>query len=156
MTRSKCVSAMLILSALLLSACSSKPDFDFLCGAWVQGTDAEYFHETWTCDADGAKGISVQVVEGDTTFNENFTLRFIENEWVLNIRAEGENNGAYIPFYLKRWENNALYFENLKHDFPKRISYELNAKNQLEAQVDGGEGSLQIINFTFERAAAKR
>lgn len=155
MTLSKCFKCSLFVSLIALIGCSAQPNFDILCGKWKQGTEKDYFAENWTCDKNGASGHSFEIQNGDTVFSENFNIKEIDGEWILYIQAFGQNGDAYIPFFLKTWEDSTLNFENLQHDFPKRITYKSNGANMLNAKVDGGEGSLQILEFTFERVAVK-
>jgi hypothetical protein len=43
-------------------------------------------------------------------------------------------------FRLASWDGRTVIFENLGHDFPKRISYTREGEDAITARVDGGAG----------------
>jgi len=82
-----------------------------------------------------------------------------EHEFVL-LRAAGSGleyhviAGAQpeIVFRAARATGNEVIFENLEHDFPKRIGYRLVSSDSLEAWVDGGPGEREKrISYPYHR-----
>lgn len=124
-----------------------------LCGEWIiSGPNASH-EETWDCSSDKISGNGCIIQAGDTVFSEVFHLSKIEGEsWTLNIQASNQNGGAYIPFFLEYWSADSLLFQNLDHDFPKRIAYAKKHVDSLHVQVDAGAGSEQGSRFTFGKA----
>ena len=79
------------------------------------------------------------------------------------LRVEARADGVYYvaqprgnpptDFKLVRSSANEVVFENLEHDFPKRILYRLDSANELTARVEGDASSKeQAQDFRYKRA----
>lgn len=65
--------------------------------------------------------------------------------------VENQNNGKAVSFKLTSSTANEFVFENLQHDFPKRIVYTIVSEDMLSAYVDGGAGSSKRINYQYQK-----
>ena len=79
------------------------------------------------------------------------------------LRMEARADGVYYvaqpkgnpptDFKLVRHSASEAVFENLAHDFPKRILYRLDSANELTARVEGDASSKeQAEEFKYKRA----
>ncbi len=79
------------------------------------------------------------------------------------LRVEARADGVYYvaqpkgnpptDFKLVRHTAQEAVFENLAHDFPKRIIYRLDSPSELTARVEGDAGSKeQAEEFKYKRA----
>ena len=137
-------SLLKMVSVILISAgvavAQATPAFkitqlDWLSGTWESAGGRSQTEEHWTGVAGGTMlGIS-RTVSGDRT-------RFFEF-----LRIETRADGLYYvaqpqgrpgtDFKLVRVEGQSATFENLAHDFPKRIIYRKNADGSLTARIEG-------------------
>ena len=96
-------------------------------GKWTMTDiqDAEIFEEWYTNASGDIIGASYFVKDGKENVNEILSLEF--NEGNLNYCAIvfAQNDGNKICYNLKSYddEEKIFIFENLNHDYPKRIIY---------------------------------
>lgn len=110
-------------------------DLAWLAGAWEMKRGSSITEENWTAPAGGLMlGTSRTVVNGKAVFFE--FLRIEE-------RADGVYYVAHpkarpgTDFKLKTAAASEVAFENLQHDFPKRIIYRKNADGSVTARIEG-------------------
>lgn len=128
-------------------------NFDWLLGKWKQEREKSVTYESWTrASKITFEGIShtISKVDADTMFSEY--LRIVKmGEEIFFIPKVPENKYP-IPFKLITLKNNIVTFENLDHDFPQRIIYELENKMKLVAKIEGKENNKKkSIVFEFVR-----
>lgn len=126
----------------------------FLSGAWVgQTADGATVEEHWTHAAAGSLlGAGRTSKGGKTTFFEH-----------LRIEERPDGSIVYVaqplgkpPTEFKRAPQTShdLVFENPKHDWPKKISYRVEA-GKLRVRVEGGPKQ-PVEEWTMERAMVVR
>ncbi len=91
------------------------------------------------------RGFGISLQGKDTTFIEKLRIIIKDNK-IVYVADVPENQK---PVYFKLTEITEFGFicENPDHDFPKKISYQLEGK-KLKAQISG-DG--KVIDFLFER-----
>ncbi|SEI42478.1 hypothetical protein SAMN04487995_0609 [Dyadobacter koreensis] len=167
----KPIFARLCLALLILFSCAyqtqaqgssfSKMDFrqlHNLLGVWKTEKKNGTLFESW--DKAGSNllaGKSFKIVSGDTIVLERVRLAQEENlRIVYAVRVDGQNNGEETLFYLKKVTGSDYIFENLQHDFPKRIVYTIPKNNMLHAYIEGEiQGKTQRSDFNYIRVVFK-
>lgn len=109
-------------------------------GKWtmIDIQDAEIFEE-WNTNASGdIIGTSYFVQNGKESVNEILSLEL--NDGNLNYCAVvfAQNDGNKICYNLKSYDEkeNIFIFENLNHDYPKRIIYKFENYNNLLVRIE--------------------
>lgn len=90
-------------------------------------------------------GIGVNMRETDTVFVEK--LRIIVKDDYIAYVADVPENQKLVYFKLTEITETGFVCENPDHDFPKKISYQLEG-NKLKTQISG-DG--KVIDYLFER-----
>jgi 2-iminobutanoate/2-iminopropanoate deaminase len=126
---------------------------DLLKGTWTMKQKEAMVYEVWKKDKNVMKGISYQVKGSDTTWLESIVLNQKPDGTIFYTPTTiGQNNGNPIPFQLVSVAGNMYTFENLKHDFPKRIVYVFESDTELHAWIDGGpEQPMKRADFLFKK-----
>lgn len=121
---------------------------EWLVGSW-QRTNAKPGRlgvETWEkTSATEFVGLGVSLKGADTMFVEK--LKIIVKGNAIFYVADVPENKSEVYFKAILVENNNVVFENLKHDFPKRIAYEFDG-SKLKATTSA---DAKIQEFWFER-----
>ncbi|MFN5317672.1 MAG: DUF6265 family protein [Bacteroidia bacterium] len=124
---------------------------------WLVGTwlNTAFSHtETWRQEGNILKGFGLAVEGNDTLFYERLEISLATNPVVYRSWVKGQNNGVGIEFNLKEATDTSWFFENPKHDFPKKIHYIKTGASTLEVFVFGHENSrLREEHFFFIRKA---
>lgn len=126
-------------------------DLEWLTGAWV-GTRGEggttSVEERWSPPLGGAMlGVSRTVSRGSMRAFEY--LRVIERDGGLVYIAQ-PNGGTATEFVLTELSDTRAVFDNPRHDYPKRIVYELSAEGGLSATIGFTKGGTPR-RFEFQR-----
>lgn len=155
--------ALALAVALLGSRVSGSPaagapklaDLEFLAGVWVSDAGETRVEESWLCPAVDTMigmGRTTSAATGKTVFFEYLRIESRDEGLVYVAQPKG---GRATEFRLVRLSGGTATFENLAHDFPKRIVYSTSARGGLTARVEGdsstGERSEEI---RYRRAAA--
>ena len=95
----------------------------WLLGRWENMSEQGNLSEVWEKKNDSLYvGASYFEIGGDTVFHEDIEL--IEKDGVLNyVVTISEGNQGPVPFKLNKSSDTQLVFENPKHDFPQKITY---------------------------------
>lgn len=96
-------------------------------------------------------GTSQTVVDGKTKFFEFIQITENEGEVVMTPSPRGQRS---VPFRLIRIEGKKAVFENLEHDFPKRILYHLKDDGSLLARIEGDKPE-QAQDFLMKPVACR-
>lgn len=139
--------------ACSVSAQDTKPTDNFKKLDWLVGTwnrtnakpgrsGVEQWKQTQSLEL---RGIGVNLQGTDTTFVEK--LRIIIKDNSIVYVADVPENQKPVYFKLTEITENSFVCENPEHDFPKKISYQLEG-NKLKAQISG-DG--KAIDYFFER-----
>jgi hypothetical protein len=111
-------------------------DLAWLSGDWETAPGRIQIDEHWTKVAGGSLiGMSRTVAEGKTVFFEYLRIeaRGADIYYVAHPKARTPG----VDFKLIRLTGQEAVFENLTHDFPKRIIYRKNGDGALTARVEG-------------------
>ena len=149
-----------ILLSFLTVACDLPEEEDFeaeeneyawLEGKWEARTQGGVMKEEWEMVNDTqlvGKGEFNHM--GRTIFTE--TLRLIKDgddtKYIVNIPTQ--NRGEDVIYVLDRSNKEELAFENIEHDFPRRISYKQQG-DTLVVELSGvrnGNPQAEILKFT--------
>ncbi len=96
--------------------------FNFLQGTWKM--EARENYETWEIVNDQElSGSSYQIKGGKKITTEFFTVKESKDKTVYTAIVLNQNDGKPIDFVLNKAVKNKFSFENLDHDFPKKIQY---------------------------------
>jgi len=152
---------LLAFSLVLISACiafcqqtnhSTNKGFkklDWLIGTWNQtnvSKPGRTSHEHWEkVSSTELRGYAVTLQGSDTLFIEKTTILIKDNE--VYYVADVPGNSAPVYFKFTELTTTGFTCENPEHDFPKKISYQVNG-NTLKAQISG-DG--KAVDYLFER-----
>ena len=141
-----------ILLVWCVISCNSPkaPDVEFLVGTWqVEGKEQ---FEVWKKgENDIYSGYAYSIVNGERYFSETLQIRKTGDQIVFEANVQEQNNGESIPFVLNTNVDGMLSFENLNHDFPKRIQYKRIDDQTLSVSVLGdGEKGITYKQFRVE------
>ena len=76
---------------------------------------------------------------------------FVLRHAALEYRVFAGDQPEFV-FRAPRASGNEVVFENLEHDFPKRVGYRLVSSDSLEAWVDGGPSEPEKrISYAYHR-----
>jgi len=148
------LSLLLIASACQKNATAEKDlikKADWLIGNWENKTNIGILSENWEKVNDSTfKAKSLFIKDKDTIHNESIVLQQKGETLTYITTIKGQNDNKPIRFLLKEDIENALVFENLKNDYPQKISYKKTANNSLITQITGlqsGKTSTEKYNM---------
>lgn len=113
----------------------------FLDGTWK--TENKESYEVWKRSEDGTmEGHAYKMKAGEKVITEYLSIRLIDGKLTYQAKALGQNNNQAIPFVLNTAVKDQLSFENLAHDFPKKIQYKVLDEKTILVSVlgDGDKG----------------
>ena len=113
----------------------------FLDGTWK--TENKETYEVWKKNTDGTmEGYSYKMKANEKVISEHLSIKMINDKLTYQARVPNQNNGETIPFVLNTAVKDQLSFENLSHDFPKKIQYKPLDANTILVSVlgDGDKG----------------
>ena len=130
------------LLVLFMFLCACKKDssckLNFLVGTWKIENKEQY--EVWEgCEKGKLKGYSFKIVEEKEHILETLTISKNNNEIIYSATVPKQNEGKTIPFKLNLEIKNLLSFENLNHDFPKKIQYKQISSDEMFVSVLGDD-----------------
>jgi hypothetical protein len=121
---------------------------NWLMGTWNR-TDTKpgrSGHERWEkINANELSGFGVNFKGADTTFMEK--LHIVIKEDQIYYVGDVPENQKPVYFKLTEITDTGFICENPEHDFPKKISYQLDGK-KLKAQISGNG---KAIDYLFEK-----
>lgn len=138
--------ASLLLLILIASACQKKTNTekdlikkaDWLIGNWENKTNFGTLSEKWKKVNDSTfKAKSLFIKDKDTIHNESIILQQKGESLTYTTIIKGQNENKPIRFQLKEDIETELVFENLKNDYPQKISYKKAVNNSLVTQISG-------------------
>ena len=143
----KC-SVLLILLIFTLVSCGNQNkkqtnysliQAEWLIGTWQVGSsEEEENYEVWTkTNGNEFVGKNFKIRELDTTILENLLIKQVQDSIFYIATVIGHNNDLSIFFPLKFISDNEIVFENLKHDFPQKITYSKIDSNLMIAEISG-------------------
>jgi hypothetical protein len=117
------------------SASASIHDVEWLAGCWERRSGDRATIEIWMVPAGGMMlGASRTVVNGATREYEQVMIREHEGRLVFTANPSGQ---AEASFTSTEVTDSTFVVENLKHDFPQRITYVHTGPDAWMARVEG-------------------
>lgn len=96
--------------------------FDFMVGTWKMEGRNQY--EEWSkVDNDSLIGHSYKIINNKKVISETLVIKQMNNKTVYEATVPTQNEGKTIQFILNTSDSSFFSFENLEHDFPKKIQY---------------------------------
>ncbi len=135
------------------SAAQTVDRLHWLTGCWQAIDGQPGSGEFWTSSAGGSLfGISRTVHNGETVAHEFMEIRAVGSRVVFVAHPSGQKPAT---FEMTAAGVDQVIFENLKHDFPQRISYKRQSENRLVAAIEGpaSSGGTKHIEFPFTRSS---
>jgi hypothetical protein len=110
----------------------------WLIGNWADKSGEGSLTENWVELNDSTfQAQSYYVKEKDTLHFESITLQQKGKYLVYNAAVKGQNNDQPVAFKLSLGTAQQLVFENLKHDYPQKISYTKITSDSMIAKISG-------------------
>lgn len=145
----KKVTFLLLITVLLSCKKSDGDDSDknekdkikmahWLIGSWESKLTDGVLSENWKKVNDSTfQGQSYFLKGKDTLHFETITLQQKGEELTYLTTILGQNDDKAIPFALTETTEKQLVFENIKHDYPQKISYSHISKDSLTSEISG-------------------
>ncbi len=117
-------------------------------GQYTSTTVKDKTTEIWEISAVGELiGKTIYEYKGGTILSE--TMRIINKENKLHFCAtileqDPDNPQGEICFELKNYKDEVFVFENLNHEFPKRIIYDFSGFGMVNARIEGDTSGFDI------------
>ena len=129
----------ILLIAIVTFSCTPTKlsKFYFLEGTWKVEGKKQY--ELWEKDGEVLKGEGYRIKDGQKQLYESLSIKSLDDRIVYQATVPNQNDGATITFHLNDTIKELFSFENLQHDFPKKIQYRKIDKNQMDVSVLGDE-----------------
>ena len=110
----------------------------WLLGNWENKSADGNLTENWEKVNDSTfQGQSYYIKEKDTLHFESITLQQKGENLTYTATVKGQNNDKPVAFKLTTGTEKQLAFENLKHDYPQKISYTQITPDSLVAKISG-------------------
>lgn len=111
---------------------------NWMVGEWGNTTLEGNLTETWSQLNDSTlTGKTVFVSGKDTMFTEIIEIMQVNDSLLYNTKVSNQNQGKTVSFKASKITENNVTFENPKHDFPQRISYNKITSDSLVAEISG-------------------
>ncbi|MGO4876415.1 DUF6265 family protein [Pedobacter psychrotolerans] len=128
--------------------------FSFVLGSWEMQTPKGKIVEQWSESTNAIlKGKSYRVnAKGDSIFTETLQIRKIGKNVFYCSTVANQNEGKEVCFKLISTKDQIYIFENAAHDFPQRIVYQNQGKNEMLAWIEGElNGKSRKSEFRYKR-----
>ena len=141
---------VLLLTANASMQTSTLTDLAWMSGSWetVPGAKRQ-IEEHWTAAAGATMMGMSRTVAGEKTVEFEY-LRIEQRADGVYYVAHPKARCPATDFKLTHASANEAVFENLQHDFPKRIIYRKGTDDSLTASIDGGDGT-KTITYAYRR-----
>lgn len=148
-----CLITGMLLFAALRAEAADLSQLRWLGGCWKSETAEPGSLEQWLPLAGGTLlGVSRTVKQGKTVEFEFLQIRAIADGQLALIAMPSGQTTTTFP--LLRIGDTEAVFENLKHDFPQRVIYRIEAGTRLLARIEGIRGgSLRVVEFPMTRVS---
>jgi len=132
--------APICLLFLLITCSENKTSrLDFMIGTWKMEGKEQY--EVWEANKNNEfMGYSYNLNNKQKTITETLSIKMIGNQIIYEATVPDQNEGKTIQFTLNNEIKTYLSFENIEHDFPKKIQYKRINDNEIEVTVLGDKG----------------
>lgn len=123
---------------------------EWIVDKWISKSNESVTIETWEIVNDSLfSGNSVTSESGKEVFTEKLKIEKRGND--IYYVADVAHNPAPVSFKLMSLSDTTVVFENLEHNFPKRITYQ-NENGSLHAWIEGPakDGEWKKIDFFMQ------
>jgi len=143
----KPVALLLSLLFFQFALAQKTEDFTWLEGTWerINLKPGSTAYESWKVTNQSLHGLGVRLKGTDTVFTEK--LKLIETDRGMSYVAEVAHNNSAVYFKIIDYDKHSFISENPSHDFPKRITYQLEG-DELTVIISGDGKS---IPFVFQK-----
>ncbi|MDH3697067.1 MAG: DUF6265 family protein [Flavobacteriaceae bacterium] len=146
----KTLTSICILCLLLACSENKLSRVDFIIGTWKMEGKEQY--ENWELSNNKQLiGYSYKFKDSQKIITETLSIKILENTVIFEATVPDQNEGKTIPFTLNNEIKDYLSFENIDHDFPKKIQYKRISENEIEVTVLGDEGE----GFSYKQLKQK-
>lgn len=146
----KTLTSLCILCLLLACSENKLSRADFIIGTWKMEGKEQY--EKWELSNNKELiGYSYTFKDSQKIITETLSIKILENTVIFEATVPDQNEGKTIPFSLNNEIKDYLSFENIDHDFPKKIQYKRINENEIEVTVLGDEGK----GFSYKQLKQK-
>jgi hypothetical protein len=110
----------------------------WLLGQWEAQSGGGTLTEIWKKANDSTYNGQAYFMKGtDTIHNEKILLQQVEDQLSYNTAIKGQNDDEPVSFILTDRNETQLLFENIKHNYPQKISYTRISKDSLVTEISG-------------------
>lgn len=154
----KALLVIIIVSTCLISCKKSKytelEKAKWLLGSWENVTPQGVLAESWKRENDSTfSGISYFLKGKDTLSIEKIMLQQRGDQLSYIPIVPNQNAGKPVTFVMVAISDKQFVFENPKHDFPQRITYNLIKKDSIIAEISGTQnGKDKSETFPLKKA----
>lgn len=115
--------------------------FEWLTGKWQMKKENGMLVESWGQHNDTCmEGRSYFInAAGDSSLLEKIKLLYSNKMYYYIPSVTGQNKEKPVWFTITTITQNKFIAENAQHDFPRRITYALMAKDSMHAWIDDGK-----------------
>lgn len=126
-------------------------DVSWLQGAWVNESSGRRTEEHWIAPRGGTMlGLS-RTIAGDRTVAFEYLRIEARGDDLVFLASPGGRCPA-TPFTLSSISTDRVVFENLEHDFPQRIIYQIAPDGTMKARIEGtSRGQEKHMEWTWTR-----
>lgn len=133
-----------LLTIILFGSCQKSKeatkivDADWILGNWESKSDEGTLTESWSKVNDSTfQATSYFIKEKDTIHFETISLQQKGEVLTYSATVKGQNNDKAVLFTQSNKAPKQLSFENLKHDYPQKISYTQKNASNLLVEISG-------------------
>jgi hypothetical protein len=138
-----CLVACFLSAAMAQSSPSGLAQLAWLAGEWrLEKANGRIIEEQWSKPAAGIMLGTGRTYSKDKLVEFEF-VRIVERDGKLVYIAQ-PNGQPPTEFVAAKVSTDEVVFENLQHDFPKRVMYKKVSDKCVTAAIDGGEGTKKI------------
>lgn len=118
----KSLSILFAIFLLFTAPQNNISDLHFFAGTWKIENKGNY--ETWVLkDKDALEGSAYKIRNGSKLVEEYLSIKISGDNIIYTAKVVNQNNGQPVEFILNKTIKDKFSFENLAHDFPKKIQY---------------------------------
>ncbi len=127
---------------------------NFLLGEWEKKDSIGVLKENWVAIDDSTfTGTSFFIInEKDTIHRESMELMQDGEYLIYRTTIKGENKDESVPFQKMDEKDSLLVFTNPKHEYPNKISYQLNKDKTVKTTISGTiKGKKSSETYTIQQ-----
>ena len=144
---------LLLPRAAAATDCTSLDALAWMTGQWESRSASSRITESWTrVSEETAEGLGEGRSVPGNELKSRETLRLVTMSGTVYYLAKVAHNALPVAFALTECGEHHAVFENVEHDFPTRIAYQLTDTGQMVVDVQGPDG--KGFSIRFEAVAA--